>query len=513
MAVNRQVNAVGQMRGDVSLIRAIEEGVCGDFDVLGGGVLAGNAPRVVLGFDLVSTGVTRATQLILQTAGSILLHPTASETGTVFNVPADRADEVLAPTNVRVTGAFAPSSVNFIGVDLVRQPDDDTRDLVAVMDDDTELEDQKTLPTARTLDYKIVISTIDFSATPGLCPIAKVTTDAALNVTAIEDTRSKLFRLHEAYTWPAGRTNSTDFTPAGDKVIGDFPTWAAAVMTRLWDTNGGERWYSPTADRNVLVTASGAVFSNGQYFEWDGTHVHWKGLTILFDNSTGRYNDVAAQTSNSAGLTDLADGECIYVDLDRTANRTGGTALVGVKASLSSLGAPTTPGARFILVWRHGSNLFSRDQTAPVGQSNASPATTSTIGTVRVTATPPVAGAPVAVLADASTRAVATGITRAGSGGPGSGALAVGTQTADTSVAIGHSASTGTAVTGAVSALLAILGMQGLQLPLTTQTGAPSTDKANIELHVVGSTPNARYQILVRWPSGDPTVLAESEEF
>lgn len=545
MAVIRRLNVLGQERIDVPMLRSIEESVSGDLDVLAGSILAGGRPWVARGFDVVSVGVSRATALALRTAGGVLLHPTASEAGTVFNVPDDRADEVLAPTNARVSGAFAPSSVNFIGLDLTRQPDDATSDVVAFLDETTGEEEQREVPTAITLDYKIVISTLDFSATPGLAPVAKITTDAAGNWTTIVDSRSLFFRLAAPYGWPAGRLDSTDFTPAGDKVIADFPTWASAMMTRVWETGGGERWYAPTADRNVLVIGQGAVFTNGQYFEWDGTHVHWKNLTILFDNSTGRYNDVLGQTTDSVGLTNLADGECVYVDLDRTANRTGGTALQPVKAPIAALGAPSTPGARWVLVWRNGANVFTRDQTAPVGQANTPPATTSLNGAVRVSATPPVPGAPVAVLADASTRAVATGLTRAGAGGPGSGAVTVGGTTTDTSVVLGHAASTGTQVVAAGSTngvlqvqnqtdlagaadtvaakvtqksgvsnldVFKVMGMGGLRMALALGSSTPAANEAQFEVRLNGlASPNSRLQVGVRWPDGTFTIGFESE--
>ena len=191
-----------------------------------------------------------------------------------------------------------------------------------------------------------------------------------------------------AYPWAQGRVpiNSGGFR-GGDRAIASLKDWMDAAMTRLWEVAGGERWFSAVTPTNVKLTRSGALFTNGEHFEWDGTDLHWKGLKFVFPNSTGYYNAVADQTTNSAGLTDLADGECVYVDLDFSANRTGGTALVAAKATSALLGSPTVPGGRHVLAWRVGSSVYSRDQAWAVG-THFSPATTTSLGVVKLSGAP-----------------------------------------------------------------------------------------------------------------------------
>src|SRR5688572_11059469 len=285
MAVIRQANLLGQQRLDIPHLRSLEAAVAGDFDLLAGEILAGMDPLVVTGFEtIVASAGSPASSLLIRVAGSIILHPEASESGTIFKVPEDRAIETLNAANSRVPGSFTASSTNYVGVDLRRTADPTTADTVQFLDPETNLEAPKTVPLARTLDYVFVISTQDFSTTPGIAPLVKVVTDAFNNVSSIEDARNFIFRLgsggaitdtQHAYTWPGGRGevgDNSDFT-AGDKAIGSQKEWMDAVMTRIWELGGGERWYSATADRNVKLLRTGAYFDNGEWFEWDGTNL------------------------------------------------------------------------------------------------------------------------------------------------------------------------------------------------------------------------------------------------
>lgn len=399
MSVIRQANILGQQRFDVPHIRGIDSSVAADFDILAGKMIAGGQPIVVSGWTPVpfSPG-SPASNLQLQVAGALLLHPEASENGTIFAVPTNRAPETLNASNARVRGSFSASTTNYVGIDLLRTPDATTADLVQFIDPDTKLETPKEVPLGRTLDYVIYVSVQDFGSTPGVCPLLKVVTDSFNNIVSVEDARNSAFRLGSGgaipdptytYPWPGGRGevgDNSDFS-AGDKSITSFKDWFDAVMTRLWEVGGGEHWYSPTADRNVHMVRSGATFTNGDWFEWDGSNLHWKGLAFVFDNSTGYYNVVKNQTSDLPGLTDLADGECLYVDIDRTTNRTGGASLQPVKAQLSTLSTPIVPGSRYVIAWRYGSGslaIVTRDAQFPVNAS-FTVATAVSTGVVQLT--------------------------------------------------------------------------------------------------------------------------------
>lgn len=401
MATVRQHNWLGGQRIDVPALRDIEAGGAGDWDLFAGKIIAGELGIVVSGFEILSSSTSgQADELQLVVDGALVIHPLATESGSIFNVPAGTANDILNSSNPKIVGSFIADTTNYIGIDLIRSEDDSTSDTTQFYNPDTGEEVSEDVPQARTLDYRIYISTNDFSATPGLLPVAKVVTGPTNDASEVSDCRWMLGRLgsggsnpdtQAAYAWPGGRSETGDassFTE-GDRKINDLKSILDSLRSRIWEIGGGEYWYSPTADRNVKMIRTGSPFaSTGDWFEWVGSNLHWQGLKVLFDNSTVSHNDIADQTVNSAGLTDLADGECIYVDLDRTAV----VSLQPQKAALSTLGTPTVPGSRWILAWRYGSNTYTRESTFNVGMTSPV-ATTSAVGTVKLAYT---AGAPAA---------------------------------------------------------------------------------------------------------------------
>lgn len=454
MSVIRQNNVIGQMRPDASFFRSFDSSVAGDFDLLAGKMLAGKAPLVITGFRINSQGAVLANQLSLQVAGSSAIHFNASVTGSIFNVPDNRPEEVLSSTNPRVIGTFVPNQICYVGLDFIRQADPTTSDVVMFLPDASNAaETPEEVPLGLTVDYRIVISTVDFSATPGICPIARVKTDGSNAIVTLSDARNSFFRLgsggtnpnaQNAYSWPAGRNEGDSGDPftGADKSIGSLKTCIDALMTRLWEIGGGEYWYSPTADRNVRLVHTGSPFvSTGEHFEFPSSNLHWQGLRILFDNSSAYFNDIADVTSNVTGLTDLADGECLYVDLDRTANRTGGTALNAKKGVTNTLGVGSPPGSRTIVAWRSGSSIFTRDQGYAVN-SSFKLATTVAAGTVRISASDATAysggGVIVATVDSTSNQAIAGGLSRGDSGdyAAGAGNIAIGGNDMDQNISL-----------------------------------------------------------------------------
>jgi hypothetical protein len=375
MSVLRQGNILGQQRLDVPHIRAMESAAAADFDLLAGKILAGDRALVVKGFELTTTGAVGnpASSLQLNVASGTVLHPLASEHGTIFTVPADHPVEVLNTTNTNLEGSFTTNTVNYLSLDLRRSADDATADLVMFMDANTLLETSKSVPLARLLSYKLVITTVDFSSTPYLLPLVKITTNTANVVTAIEDARPMLHRLgsggavpnrQSSYPWPSGRQENTsgNVFAGGDKAIDSTKSWMDAIMTRLWELGGGMYWYSPTADREVkLIFGTPTIVATGDNFDWTlgSQTLEWRSLAVSFANSPVNGNTV---TDGSAVIT---DGQCLYVDLDRSTAATL-TAQVG---TLTTLGTPAIPGSRFVIAWRRGNNVFVRDRANEVGRA------------------------------------------------------------------------------------------------------------------------------------------------
>ncbi len=394
MAVNAELNALGQQRLDIPHLRLVESGVRYDFDALAYS-LVGDASYIVKGFEVLSIdlGVTEATKISIKTAGSRLLHPLASESGSVFAVPSNRPIEVLDPNlSSRMQGSCQPNSVNFIGIDLIRSADSSTADVVQFLDPSQNTESPIKVPLRRTLDYKFIITKTDFSYNRSVAPIAIVTTDAQNRVTAFKDARSLLGRLNpggsynndiSVYGWPGGRLESSTNAIAGDKSLTSLKSWMNAVMTRLHELGGGQYWFSLAADRNVHFHTGTTVFnSTGESFEIiTGTpnHLHWQGLSFSFDNSPTFTLTIADQLTSVAGLTDLVSGECIYADIDRT---TSGI-VTAQKGNLSTLGGSLRPGARWIIASRIGSNYYVNGQPYPIG-TNFVLATTSHTGVTKI---------------------------------------------------------------------------------------------------------------------------------
>ena len=565
MAVIRQGNWLGQQRLDIPHIRGLESSVGGDFDLLAGRMIAGEKAVVVRGFRIIiGSGVSGqpATSLQVETAGSSLIHYLASENGSIFSVPNDRPIEVLSASNPRVTGGFVPGVVNYVGADLTRQADDTTADLVMFLDADTNEETPKQVPLARTLDYKLIISTQDFNNTPGIAPIAKVTTDSGNNITSLEDARQILFRLGaggttpntlSSYVWPGGRREKTTFGVGaggdnffgGDKEIHSLKEWMDAVMTRVWEIGGGEFWYSLAADRNVKMVRGGVTpFNNGEFFEWVPetgfvplTQLHWKAIRFVFDNSFEYINEVQDQTIDEPGLTDLENGECIYVDIDRTNSRTVGlNPLIARKSTIKGLGGSDPPGNRFVMAWRINDSIFVRDQFFAVN-GTFKIATHISSGNVKLSsiANFPANAARVVSIDDVTGIAAAAGISRdngyidAGPLGPGD--VDIGRGTDDTRVNL-SSDKVSTLPEG--SMVLSDIGpypanpapgsakvffkdesvsflKSGIELSeLDTTPVTPTANKAKLFLRDNGLPGSLnRTQVCVMWADGNVTVIAE----
>lgn len=470
MSVLRQQNWLGQQRIDVPHLRALESSIAADFDLMAGKIIAGGKTLVVSGFEIqnpVAGGP--ATSLQLAVANSIIMHPSASEAGTIFSVTGLQPVETLSSTNPNVDGNFTPNQTNYVGLDLTRQADDSTTDLVMFLNADTLQETPRSVPLARTLFYKIVISTVPFESTPDILPIAKVVTNSLNTVTSISDCRHMAFRLgtggsnpnkQAAHVWTAGRNEkvqdtANDLFNGGDKTLASFREWMEAVMSRLWEVGGGEFWYSATTDRDLKVAFGQPVLgSNQDNWDWNGTTLSWSGISVLFGASTGWYNLV------QAGNITLADGECLYVDVDRATNA---ATIVPAKAVLTALTQPAIPTARLVLAWRRGTLVYTRDRNYEVNRALV-PASTTVLGGVQLSGTPGSSSNPRAATIDGNGLSITKGLTRDGIWDASAGTLSIGTGTNDSSVTISK-AGANTAVIGTMTVA------QGITSPSVNAVG------------------------------------------
>lgn len=450
MSVIRQQNWLGQQRVDLPHLRSIESSITADFDVLVGQGMAGDAALVLRGFEMTGIAVgAPATSLSVVTASGIVFNRRATEAGTFLSVPANRAAETLNPiTNSRVVGGWVLGATNYIGLDYTREADATTTDLVQFISNTTRLESPRQVPLGKTLDYQIEITAVPFSSQTHLVPIAKVVLDASGFVVSVEDARPLMFRLGSGGDNPqplssfslwtrteGGSVIDNTLFQGGDKSVTSLKSWMDAVMTRLWESSGGEHWYSATADRNVTLITYGPTLASGEYFSWNlgSETLSWQGLRLLFDNSTSYNADIA-----NGSVVGLKAGEVLYVDADRTkfyaaawaattayvagdivvksllayeatvAGTSGGTGPTGTgaaivdgtvtwkyvgpgvaggltpaKAALGTLGTGSPAGSRWILAWRRADQVFVRGWRYPVG-TLFTPATTAAQGVLKI---------------------------------------------------------------------------------------------------------------------------------
>lgn len=456
--MKRNFNWLNAQRVDVPHLRLVESAVTADFQDLAGQILAGGSPLVVRGFTIpVGTAVgNAASSLTLVTAGGILMHPTASEQGSIFTVPASQTAEQLNSANSKVIGSFVPGT-NYIGIDLIRLADTSTADTMKFLSDATAQEFSQTLPLGRTLQYRIYIQATDFDHALNVLPIANVGVDTNGNVTSVTDARRMAFRLGVGGTTPAARTPFTSmatrtepgvtadsthvidpFTGA-DKGLGSLRDWMAAVMNRLWEMGSGAYWYSPTTRGDDRLVFGATVFSgSGTNYYWNGTDLLWQGLTYIFAHgetgvSSRAVQDQTSASSPSSLLTGLTDGDCIYVDLDKA---TAGT-MVAAKGQFAALTAPTIPGSRRIFAWRTGGKVYVEGVGggSPVDQGGAH-ATTTAYGTGKVYSQPTSQLNPIFPVVDGNGYAVCEGVT-CGVDSPTGGQMVLGGGATTTSIALG----------------------------------------------------------------------------
>lgn len=288
MAVQRRVNFVSQQRIDVPDMRALESAASNDFDqMFQAWVTNTTQGYIVRGFNILMSGAINnaASSLQMQVDPGSVLHIAASQSGTFLMVPANTPAQLLnAAINTNVTGAFTPSSVNYVTIDYIRFIDDTTSTQIYVWNPTTNTETTKNAPRAQILQYVINISTV--TPTANLLPIAVVNTDPGNNVLSVTDARWMFCRLGSgglipdplySYPWSQGRnenpstsTSSTDPFTGGDKNIGSLKEWMNAVMTSFKEVKGTTYWYSPGTSTgslsslrqdvaNTVITGSGNI--------------------------------------------------------------------------------------------------------------------------------------------------------------------------------------------------------------------------------------------------------------
>lgn len=366
MAIKRSVNWISQQRADIPDMRALESAVRNDFDELISSFVTGTTQGYIMrGFEISMAGAIggAASGLQLLVDPGAVFHVSSSQSGTFYLVPSGTpAQQLNSATNTIVDGAFAPSAINYVGLEYERFIDDTTSSQVYIWNPTTNNETTKNAPRAQILRYRIKITTSTFAS--NVLPIATVTTDSGNNVVSITDARWMMFRLGTGgsapnpfyvYPWtaqPEGRTenpstsssNSVNPFHGGDKMIMTLKDWMNAIMTSLQEIKGTVYWYSPSSAGsidslrtdlgNTVTTGAGVIEHSADtagLINWDEDIV----LKVVGSRLEYRF---AANDAPSTNIT-LADNQVAYVTLIRDVEVSPNLVFTNASAVVTSVGS------------------------------------------------------------------------------------------------------------------------------------------------------------------------------
>lgn len=361
MSVQRRVNWLSQQRVDTPDMRSVESAASNDFDQLIQAVITGAGNGYVMrGFTISMAGAIGGAASGLQMAvdPGAVLHVNSSQSGTFYMVPSGTASQQLnSATNSIVDGAFAPSAINYIGLEYERFIDDSTSSQVYLWNPTTNNETTKNAPRAQILRYRIKISTSIPAS--NVMPIATVVTDAGNNVVSVTDARPLFGRLGKGgfnadpfnnFTWTQGRTensssstsNSTNPFYGGDKSIGNLKDWMDAIMTSVQEIKGTTYWYSQSSSGsleslredlgNTIITGRGTITHAQQaagQINWD------EDIEIRVVGSRLAYTLVGNPTSTDITLT---DDKVAYITLVRGVTVIPNLVFTNLSAVITSVG-------------------------------------------------------------------------------------------------------------------------------------------------------------------------------
>lgn len=367
MAVQRRVNWLSQQRVDTPDMRAVESAASNDFDQLIQSFVTGTAAGYVIrGFRISMAGAVggAASGLNMIVDPGALLHTQSSQSGTFYLVPTGTpAQQLNSATNTIVDGAFAPSAINYIGLEYERFVDDTTSSQVYLWNPTTNNETTKNAPRATILRYRIKISTSTPAST--VLPIATVLTDSGNNVVSISDARPLFGRLGRGgfaadpfynYGWSEGRTenpstsssNSVDPFAGGDKAIGNIKELFDAIMSEIKEIKGTTYWYSQSSSGsleslredlgNTVITGRGTITHSATVagrMNWsDDINVRVIGTRLAY----------TLQANPSSTNITLADDQAAYITLVRGITVVPNLIFTNSSAVVTSVGAVAWTG-------------------------------------------------------------------------------------------------------------------------------------------------------------------------
>lgn len=363
MSVKRRFNFLSQARVDVPHMKSIESATSNDFDELIAALTMGyDESYVVRGFKINMTGAigSSASGLQMLVEDSAILHGKSNESGTFLLVAPGVSPETLnTVTNERIDGSFSPGTTNYVGIEFVRDVDDDTSSQIYLWNPGSKNETTKNVPLAITLDYNIVITTGGFGS--NILPIATVQTDLSNNVLSVSDYRPLLNGLGRGgpstpnltykYTYPNADepngviSSSSSISPfeGGDKDLTNDKDWKDAVMTRFLDILGTPYWTSENAAgtlssiradlANLIFTGRGQV----SHSEVTAGLINWtEDISAIFVGGDLKYTLASNAATNDVILN---DNDVAYITLVRDEAVTPNLIFTNGSSVVTSVGA------------------------------------------------------------------------------------------------------------------------------------------------------------------------------
>jgi hypothetical protein len=293
MAIERRLAFYSGQRVDIPHIRALESAVSHDFDMLLRGLFTGlGKPYLVRGFRIkIPNSAINASSLQIEVADSVILHSSATESGTLLQTSTSQPDETLDAQNAKVIGSFQSNALNYVSLDYRRTTDVNTVDQTAGWSPSQQLEFQRAVPIGRILDYRFIISTSGFGTNLPLYIVKTTNTGAVEYITkGVTD----LFRLG---------TGGANPDPSHSYDFGNLVNPQAGANPR-------REWVGNTPGANVLTVEPGAnplAFDFGDFAiknlkEWmDGVMTRFKEIT----NSQYWYFGSGLPGGDELNLSDL----------------------------------------------------------------------------------------------------------------------------------------------------------------------------------------------------------------
>jgi len=361
MAILTSGNILSEQRWDCADQRRVESGVRNDFDTTITSIITNTSQGYIIrGFSLLTSGAigSAANGLEMVVDPGAVLNINASVSGTIYQTPIGTPNQILnGAINPNVSGSFAASSTNYVGVDYLRFPDSSTDVTKYIWDASSNSEIPEIAPAAQTLTFEIFITTSVWAE--NVLPIAIVTTDANGNVTSITDARWMLYSLETGglapnpnytYPWTEGQiqppvtTTSDSVNPfvGGDKQIDSLKAWMDAIMSEILGIKGTPFWFTgpsvgpspgplPSLQSlfqdlgNTVITGPGEI-SNGILPNSDSILV-----------TTGNITTGSNQLTSLGSVAGLVNGDYIF-----GTGIPAGVTIVSIAGSTITMSQPAT---------------------------------------------------------------------------------------------------------------------------------------------------------------------------